>query len=101
MTDLTWKLIGNWLLVAFTGSYLCSLALFLLLRPRDALQWATTLKIGSIAAVGLNGCLVLFFGIGTDQPLRVIVFACATFCCWAFTILAWREWIRRRVHDKP
>jgi hypothetical protein len=98
MTPLSepWQTIGNWELVIFTASYICSFALFILLRPRDMFEWVTTFKIGGVGLVGINGVAVTFFGIGTNQPLRVIVLGLATIFCWWFTICSYKIWLQRR-----
>jgi hypothetical protein len=96
LTDPLWQTAGNVLLVLMTLSYITTLVLLLILRPRDIMEWATTAKVAGVLAVFLNGCLVVFFGIGTAQPLRVIVFGLATAGCWFFTVVAWRDWMTRR-----
>jgi hypothetical protein len=102
VSDFQWHQIGNILLAMFTFSYIASLVLFLILRPRDLLEWVTTLKTAGVAAVGLNGLAIIYLGVGTNQPFRVIVFFFATIFCWMFTGLAWRERLRRRrMQDNP
>jgi hypothetical protein len=102
MTDYQWDEIGNALLALFALSYLASLVLFIILKPRDLLEWVTTLKTAGVAAVAINALAVVYLGVGTNQPFRVIVFLFATIFCWMFTGLAWRERLRRRrMQDNP
>jgi O-antigen/teichoic acid export membrane protein len=90
-----WQVAGNVLLVFMTTSYTFSFILLAMLRPRDLLEWSIVAKVGSITAVFLNACLVVFFGLGTDQPTRMIVFGLATIANWVFTAVSWRAWLHR------
>ena len=91
-----WDSARDFLLVLLMLSYAGSLALLLVIWPRDRLEWATTLKIASITAVLVDTCLIVFFGVGGGDLTRTAVFAVATFFSWVFTVVAWVEWRRKR-----
>ena len=95
MSEQAWQDVGNLLLVLMTIAYAVTTLLFFVLRPRDLMEWATTLKVFSMFFVLLNGVAVVY-GIGTERPLRVVIFAVATLFSWVFTVVAWRDWVSRR-----
>lgn len=83
-------------------SYAFRSILFLVLHPRDRLEWATFLAAASM--VSLFGTLTYWHFFITSAAIRPAVYPPLVLAFWftaiasvIFTYVAWRDWLSRRV----
>lgn len=91
----TWRTIYQVAVVSLATTMALRVILFSILRPRDALEWATILaSIGQLAWwSALAHWLVLPGNIkAVIYPPIVIAATVAFATSWIFTIFAWRDW---------
>lgn len=100
MIDL-WRIAYRVAIVVTASEFLFLTTLFLLLRPRVRMEWATLLATAGM--FGVFGTLTWWHLVETHPgrqpavyPPLVVAFWVSVFTLGHFTIVAWRDWLGRR-----